>query len=344
MRSLNPYLFIFIGIAILSACRKKESQDQSVLSICDGGHGQGWTKVLDFNNSEELSFIDGCAPGLGVAYCLVKSNANKVAPYEVYKSTDCGGSWNRIYAFANTHASSIFFTDAKHGYIGAANDSLFETVDGGVTWTGHINDENHVLPRLKAGANTFIGAALARNLQTQWLSYISFDNGVSWQVSYISGFSNTSFYGSGSGYLSDGFLYRTIDDGRHWNLIKNSVSCRDISFPDGLHGLAIVDSIYADGPPTWDIPFPTLCRTEDGGEHFTKLNAACTRKIPNYSNGLICSRSLGESYLATTDGVYKSTDFGSTWTLDVSNAGTQKIIFNGNLGLAFAGDGIYKKN
>jgi photosystem II stability/assembly factor-like uncharacterized protein len=349
MRVLIKILLVLIGIIILSACRKKESATQGDLSFCNGGYGKGWTRVFSFNDSIG-SISDACIAGNGFAYCLInKYTASSGELFFLYQSNDCGDSWSKIYTFRSVRVDGVFFTNKDHGFISQGVDSVYETSDGGKTWIGFVNDEKHIFPCEKMTSGIYRGIALNSQLLPNGIlslqPYISFNQGSSWQILPMGGYPYASYYGEESGYLSNGYnFYRTIDGGRNWDIISWAKSYKEISFTDNLHGLAIVDSVHTIGPPTWPIPYHTLYRTVDAGNHFAELNAPCTKKIPYYRDGLIACRSLNEVYIATSDGVYKSTDFGSTWTLDVSNAGTQKIIFDGNLGLAFAEDGIYKKN
>jgi len=58
------------------------------------------------------------------------------AKLELFKTSDYGGNWNKVFSDTINSLTSISFPDSLTGYMCSTNGELYKTVDGGVNWFG----------------------------------------------------------------------------------------------------------------------------------------------------------------------------------------------------------------
>ncbi|HER08708.1 MAG TPA: T9SS type A sorting domain-containing protein [Bacteroides sp.] len=64
------------------------------------------------------------------------------------KTTDAGSTWDTIHMFDQTSLQTLCFLNPDTGYVGTGQGSIFNTVDGGMTWNKHNVVEFEDLPVL----------------------------------------------------------------------------------------------------------------------------------------------------------------------------------------------------
>ena len=176
----------------------------------------------------------------------------------LYKSSDNGESWDRIYDFDTAHTfSKLYFYNENIGLAHKAHvyysddmarlqpDSLVKTYDGGHTWTAIspniINDLYFV------GKDTILG--LATNL------YCSYDGGYTWETllkqqihsfSVLDDLTIYAVHGAGSYYNTDEIIpnirvWKSTDFGKWWKSVfpkgrtsplQENEELRDYRYPD----------------------------------------------------------------------------------------------------------------
>ncbi len=106
------------------------NQGAVILKTIDGG--DSWTLVFTSQTSLEyiwkMHFVNN-----NLAYGSVESFGNETA---IVKTEDGGDTWTEIQvAGIGLDIQAIGFMDELHGWIGSRYDGLFETNDGGFTWS-----------------------------------------------------------------------------------------------------------------------------------------------------------------------------------------------------------------
>ena len=193
----------------------------------------------------------------------------------IYESID-GLSWKQIFhTTANSGIVSIQFVSDMHAYAGGYGNvqfnspSLFETIDGGVTWnevsiqifgsTGSGGfDEMIFFDSLEAVA---ISAVYANSLGFSGFQFFTTTNGGrTWtQEQHTTELSGLHFVSSDDGFLmyNNGDIKKTSDRGANWSTIHNgnSVATSSIIFINRNEGFAVgLEGKYLstqDGGSTW---------------------------------------------------------------------------------------------
>ena len=103
----TPYwIFLF---AILTACSTSKEWTSTTQSITEGLHD---IEVLDNNNAIAYSYGTG----------------------NLYKTTDAGKNWNKLYQFDSIYFEQIQFLDSQNGWLIGSPNKIYKTSDGGKTW------------------------------------------------------------------------------------------------------------------------------------------------------------------------------------------------------------------
>jgi photosystem II stability/assembly factor-like uncharacterized protein len=153
----------------------------------------------------------------------------------------------------------VWFADARHGYIVGAFNLIFETVDGGQTWTTWFERTDNP-QRLHLYAVRGIGADV----------YATGEQGLVLKLDRVAGrfrAVDTPYKGTYFGVAGDadavvvyglrGNAYRSTDGGAHWTQVDTGVQegiTGGTSF--GAHGVALVSQAG------------TVLLSRDDGEHF----------------------------------------------------------------------------
>ena len=232
------------------------------------------------------------------------------------KTTDGGDSWEVEETNTTTPILKVRSYNGQIVIASGFNGLILRSTDGGETFTQIPSGVTGDLWGLKM-INDTLGWACGNSN-----SFIKTTNGgVTWQVQSIPGYSSDlwwiDFLNENYGFIcgNDGKVFKTTDGGNNWQIIQTVTSnyLFSIDLIDSLHIAAAGDSgshIYSsDGGETWqETPMYQL------------LNGTinCVKYV-NYDTG----------YVAVNDFkiLYKTTDRGETWQLDVLRIGEYEIQF-----------------
>lgn len=251
----------------------------------------------------------------------------------VYKSSDDGLTWEFLEVGAVTNSFSCILTFNSIIYIGtngsaATNDDgLFKSIDYGNTWTKCKNGKIYQL--FSSGNKLFVTSTGG--------FFSSQDNGLTWQqefssisIQYLTANTNKLFG-------CDPFtgIYSRQASDTAWNslsiagitdldfesiAVKDSILCvattGDFFISHNLGGSwthpsnsGIVNlpitSLFLDNNFIYGATNSYLIRSQDGGNTWDTINYTAPQAIAKYQNKLL---------LGNQNGLYLSTDYGTTWT------------------------------
>lgn len=216
----------------------------AVLRTVDGG--STWeTLTVPGAAADSLQFRDVHAVDAAVAYLLAAGPGSRS---RVYKTTDAGRTWQRL--FTNTDSSAFYdcfsFWDAAHGIAFsdavAGHFQIRVTEDGGAHW---MPVAAHLLPAAQPGEGSFAASGTC---------VVTLGPGHAW---------------IGTGAADTARVLRTRDRGRTWEVTTapiaggRSSGIAALAFRDTLHGIALGGdialpnartdnvAITADGGRTW---------------------------------------------------------------------------------------------
>lgn len=236
----------------------------------------------------------------------------------IVKTTDGGRTW-RPAGWANgrnTDLTSVWFTDAFHGWVGTSDGTLFHTDDGGETWNIQFtNPERNFQDQPWAFASIrfltpLTGYAAGRNL------YKTTDGGDTWTLEPT---------GCGAGdldthqgtILATGESCATVrSDGAGWERIAGT---------DNLGAMAVVSLTEA-----WSlrsVPYgPYVSQTTDGGATWNQVNLG--RKggekihLADTNLGGIDFVDSSHGWLINMRAIISTEDGGKTWkSVEVASSG-----------------------
>jgi photosystem II stability/assembly factor-like uncharacterized protein len=167
----------------------------------------------------------------------------------VLKTSDGGVTWQQQFA-SGTYLRCVGFADPQHGWVGTLTpgSQLFQTADGGVTWT------HSTLP-----ANAPV------------------------RVCGLSVVSQNVVFASGTNIPGDPpRMMKTTDGGatwHAWDMSPHATILIDCFFTDDQHGW-VVGGIAKVANPTRDDVRPVVLETSDGGRNWTDRVAAIRDTFP----------------------------------------------------------------
>jgi photosystem II stability/assembly factor-like uncharacterized protein len=255
----------------------------------------------------------------------------------IYKTSDSGGTWNKILDQPGTYFRAVVFFDAMRGfasnigtgYYPGVTDTvpLYLTTNGGTSWSpvttfngptpnGICNfsrvDEQHVFATGRVGGPTFFlssadqGATWTSTDMSSKIAMLVDSHFSSPMEGVITG-------GSSTGNDSQCLILRTEDGGQTWTEAFRSPSkgrmCWKLSFPSHDIGYAAV--------LTFSGAASTFLKTSDGGKTWAELlfvpgsYAALGVGFITEQTGWIGGEAVGKPAYRTDDG-------GDTWTADTS--------------------------
>ncbi len=145
------------------------------IHVTDDG-GDSWT--LAFPGKFNINFDELHAPDANILYAtggIIRSSGELGS---VLRSDDAGATWTLL-TFTHGKINAADFLSADHGIVSTQNQGMFETLDGGQTWT-RIGDTPGDTPLLDL-----------RHRGTHWYAasyggclYESFDLARTWQTGY----------------------------------------------------------------------------------------------------------------------------------------------------------------
>ena len=195
-------------------------------------------------------------------------------------------------------------TNANHVFLGAAEGGVWETTNGGLSWT----------PMTDTQASLATGS-IAIAPSSPLTVYVGTGE---------EDFSTDSYYGAG--------VLKSIDGGNTWTLMQGP-------FASGRMYIGSL-AVHPTNPNLLLAGTNNgLYRSTDGGNTWTLVlsGAACTGVLFNPANGNTVYSALGGIWGNSKNGVYVSQDSGATWTLD-DGTGTQVLpsLHMGRIALAIS--------
>ena len=290
-------LFYFLLISLfLISCGKKNNPTDS------NGSSNKWKEIakidevsnpkLHFINEEEgiivgqvsydIMHVLGPPSLLGYGKDTVVYIQNKLVSttpdtkkYPLWKTYDSGKTWIPIKGFFQTSIKDLYFVDNITGFLITEEEGVFETTDGGDSWTRIFGAE--LLFYTVSGNSGSIGNSIPEEVSSYGsdnniismtygpkgrLYLVTNDGGVNWDFNYLSfKVNNINFpeknikTGYGSSYNS---IVKTKDGGLTWDVIAEGLNWPpQFSFYDINNGI-----YYNDGK---------IYLTSDGGATFKEV-------------------------------------------------------------------------
>ncbi len=214
-------------------------------------------------------------------------------PGQLYKSTDSGSTWKRIYVFrSGIHDLALHPLSPKSVYVLGA-DSFYRSTDGGVTFVE------------TSFRGIFIGyyGRLALDPKNPDRIYAAGSNTYEW----------THWYGCSAVNISS-------DGGKTWTLKRlDSTPVGEYAYTYGLTvspvnpNVIFACGLYYKTPKEYDRVYKSL----DGGKTWKNVTGA----ISSSPNAVASHpRDLKKVYVATQEGVFRSSNGGASWTRQSSPA------------------------
>jgi photosystem II stability/assembly factor-like uncharacterized protein len=293
-------------------------------------------------------------PSMGWAINYATTSTNGM----VIKTTNGGQTWQMVLTSSGAAFRDIAFTDSLHGWIGTLRNGynpqdtsiMYQTVDGGITWTPVANFPG---PR-PAGicgmcvVNDSTVYACGRYSGPSGF-YKTTNNGQTWSYTdmsaYAGGLVDIHFTTPDSGFvvgssgtwnLNSGRVLFTSDGGLTWQVRHTSTHtaelCWKISFPSATTGYVSLESFRGSGAQYF-------LKTTDGGATWQDLIFPGTGSYDAEGIGFI-NDTIG--WIGGGSYNYKTMDGGTTWSVDNWGASVNRFrFFSDTIGYA-AGLKIYK--
>ena len=256
----------------------------------------------------------------------------------IYKTTDGGATWTKLFTKTGTYFRAVLFLDAMHGFAGnlgaglaaqiTDTNVLYETKDGGTTWnpvTAITGPAAAGICNLTATDATHLFAVGRANGPSNLL--VSSDAGATWTSTDLSAtFSmvvDARFVSATEGWLGGMDLsghanvVHTADGGKTFDTVFTSKTPESLiwkmSFPSDQVGYVAVQDA-TQGPPTF-------AKTTDGGKTWNELplpqqGTSSKTAYPAIGVGFVTENVGWMSPEDPTLPTYVTTDGGQTWTVD----------------------------
>ncbi len=289
--------------------------------------GDSWAPMVIGDTTNELALSPGSDTDLFAA----------TFGSGLFHSTDAGASWSEVgpstpdlieYQTVSTHPLS-----PGRLLAGALGGEIYMTSDGGGAWSYRTTGIS-TAPMLSLdflGRRWLAGTVRGVYASEDWgrsfvKSDLVYDIGAEINgLAIVPGDGLTAFCGTTNGFFK-GDVYRSTDGGRHWSLIKNG---------DGPVRAVVVDPaniqrVYAGY--SCDVVPGGVYRSTNGRTNWITeaVGSTCVYALQiDPSNSAVV-------LAGTSSGVYRSTDFGDTWTargpngipvVDLSADATQPSVF-----------------
>jgi photosystem II stability/assembly factor-like uncharacterized protein len=242
-------------------------------------------------------------------------------------------SWKIVRDTTGQHPGivDVWFVDAMKGFFAGADNNLYQSADGGKTWSLIPHSTSPTFLDNLFFVNAQYGFALASgNLE------VTRDGGATWSLKSMATNQNISifFTSPATGYCGDALagLYKTTDTGNNWTPVYNNGSPGVYPYffndKDGFvfGGDGFIDSTHSGGSG-WRTVAQTLA-VNSSADAFNIL------QFVDSLNG----------FYGCKNGVWKTTNGGFTWNSIRSGGGTINIVqfFDANTGYSVVDSQIYK--
>ena len=271
----------------------------------------------------------------------------------VFRTTDAGAHWTEIWSQPGTYVRTLEFADRNIGFLGnigadyydqiTDKQPLYMTVDGGVHWSPVTAVQGPPLKGVCAIDVLRIGGKLVAiraggRVGGPAAMMESFDGGTTWRsrdMSDVAGMIlDIHFIDEKTGFIASGSvgdeskaharILKTTNGGETWRIVFESRRANDnnwkLAFPSAKIGYATIMSYAAPD----DEARGYVAKTEDGGEHWQRLNVTRDQGWVPYGINFVNET---HGWVGGSTGGYSTTDGGQTWHPVEMGLSTNKIRF-----------------
>jgi len=245
---------------------------------------------------------------------------------DFYLSDDStGNSWSYFSNTGKNNSGAMTFLNNNTGFVLKENHHIVKTTDNGATWITVLDPvapaSRNLVGGISFGDENNGYAWFSQNDYGEYHVFATTDGGENWTESqifagpgYISG-SIIAFDASTAVTLGpDTWTQRTIDGGATWNPAVLNNFPPDFSLKD-FEGVAKIDQDRA-----MAIGDKFICFTNDKGENWNYIDHGVKNIDSSFYTIAFSSDTLG--YIGLFDGtIIKTTDIGSTWSVDTTFTG-----------------------
>jgi hypothetical protein len=255
------------------------------------------------NNGTSWSELNnGLTTGNVISMVLMNKNILAATSNGLYKSTNQGTNW-LLSSPAGLTSSSVYFLSRKDNtstvYAGTSDSGLYVSADFGTSWKHtNFNTEN-VYSISISGANIYVGTRSNG-------VYASKDNGNTWTLTSLSPLRVTALASKGK-YVYAGWrnthgkphggMYVSSDKGLNW------VACNIPDAPVSSIGIFDNDNVI--------VSSDSVYLSKNNGVNWSAVNSGTIIGTP--ANLIVMG--YGDVYVANSNGVAGSYDYGKTWEL-----------------------------
>ena len=236
--------------------------------------------------------------------------------------------WTKVGSFQIEDMSDVFFTDFSHGYV-AASGGIYNSNDGGITWSKVKDGNNFINIGAKGSSASFVNVT---STMYNSLNYGQTIQEKSYSLSSGASFTfKDCFYTSADVcYAASGiYMWKSVNGGTSFDTLYNfnDVGSTSLSlfFTDEQHG--------------WVSRNYSLYKTIDGGIHWTSI-----KTLVNVTGGVYFIDN-NNGYITDGARLYRTTDAGVTWqgTANIFDNNISDIHFiSPAIGFCCAGTEIFK--
>ena len=236
--------------------------------------------------------------------------------------------WTRQESGTTYTLNSVSFVDANTGTAVGGHGTILRTTDGGDTWTQQESGTTAILYGV-----SFADAKTGTAVGEGGLILRTTDGGETWtrqQSGWSWGMTDVYVVDADRATAVDANrIFQTSDGGDTWTVLapdpfRVTDTLYRVSFADANHGMAVGSRISH--PITRYNAL--VARTDDGGASWSRIATGPAITLHALASaGADTWFAAGHVGGGTTE-IYRSTDFGQTWTSQyVANAGVQSISF-----------------
>ncbi len=292
--------------------------------------GQSWYRLNNVKSSTGVFY--------GIGSNLVCSFYNSNIPSGLYYSSNAGLNWSIGSGLPNNIAPQSLSANGNTFYLYWNSPAGFYISDNfGVSWTLVNSEFLSIMNMVFTGSTIYASTAgttkviMSTNNGSNWINISGnlppYYNESNYAITVLNG----NLYKGYGGFNVTGGIYKTTNNGQNWFAINNGLSNSNIYclFNDGTNLFA--------GTQTG------VFKSTNGGDLWSAINSGtessiCKTIIKKGSN-------LFAGYLGK-GGLYKSSDSGNNWTLNVTGFNGQNIYYIANMGnkifATMGGNGVWK--
>ncbi len=246
-------------------------------------------------------------PGITVTKFFENDSALFVGTYAqgVYKSYDHGNSW----LAANTGIENMqvisLAADSLYIYAGTGTEGVYRSSDQGTTWSlANTGIQTQAVSCLLSAGGFMFAGTIGTGV------YSSVDHGNTWQDAnggaLTSSYIHAMFYASSRLTVeADNYLFYTFNNGSSWFIDQGSTA------------FYVIDNFLQKGDTVIAAANGNIFVTHDGGTNWSSvitINPDIDILGLDKSNDTIYAGYANGSFGGYANGVYRSTNWGQTWT------------------------------